>query len=363
MAYQKQWWSDDPADNTPISAARLNHMEDGIANIDTDLEIEDGSITTAKLANSAVTGAKIANNAVTTAKISDLNVTTGKLAGDAVTATKIAASAVTTDKIANLAVTSAKIAANSITSSELAGGAVQATHIQDLAITGAKIANGTITSGKLGSSSVGTTQIANLAVTAAKIASNSVTGSELASNAVSATHINSSAVTNVKIANETIQGWEKLAPNSVPGSRFVDDSVTIDKLHPGLKPDIVGNQRGSNWSMSTLTTTLVEVTGLKQGWWHISVMAPYTWPGHPIYLCALSLVNGSNSAYSPMGGTSTSVSIGGPDAHRGALPMSFVIWLPLSSNTVRLRAALNDSVVGTATIFSTTYLSATFVRA
>lgn len=30
MAYQKQTWNDNPGGNTPLSAARLNHMEDGI---------------------------------------------------------------------------------------------------------------------------------------------------------------------------------------------------------------------------------------------------------------------------------------------------------------------------------------------
>ena len=30
MAYQKQTWEDLPSTNTPITASRLNHMEDGI---------------------------------------------------------------------------------------------------------------------------------------------------------------------------------------------------------------------------------------------------------------------------------------------------------------------------------------------
>ena len=35
MAYIRQTWEDAPSTNTPITADRLNHMEDGIYNADT----------------------------------------------------------------------------------------------------------------------------------------------------------------------------------------------------------------------------------------------------------------------------------------------------------------------------------------
>lgn len=53
-------------------------------------QVEDGEITTAKIAALAVTAAKIAADAVTTAKILDSNVTTAKIADSAVTSAKIA---------------------------------------------------------------------------------------------------------------------------------------------------------------------------------------------------------------------------------------------------------------------------------
>ena len=73
-------------------------------------QIEDGEITTAKIAALAVTAAKIASDAVTTAKILDANVTDAKLASDSVTTVKILDSNVTTAKIADGAVTQAKLA-------------------------------------------------------------------------------------------------------------------------------------------------------------------------------------------------------------------------------------------------------------
>ena len=45
MAYQKQTWINLPDRTTPISADRLNHMEDGIEAIDTELENIDTHLT------------------------------------------------------------------------------------------------------------------------------------------------------------------------------------------------------------------------------------------------------------------------------------------------------------------------------
>lgn len=91
--------------------------------------VEDGSVSSDKLASSAVTSEKISNSAVTTEKINNLAVTAAKIGNSAVTADKIGNSAVTTDKINDSAVTTAKV--------------------NNLAITSAKIANGAITEGKM----------------------------------------------------------------------------------------------------------------------------------------------------------------------------------------------------------------------
>lgn len=60
--------------------------------------IDNGSVTTAKLADDAVTAAKIAPGAVGTVEIANGGVGTANLATDAVTTVKIADGAVTADK-------------------------------------------------------------------------------------------------------------------------------------------------------------------------------------------------------------------------------------------------------------------------
>jgi hypothetical protein len=72
-------------------------------------EVEDGEVTTVKLANLAVTSAKIAEGAVGTTKIADGSITTAKLAVNSVATDDIIAGAVTTVKIADGAVNSAKM--------------------------------------------------------------------------------------------------------------------------------------------------------------------------------------------------------------------------------------------------------------
>ena len=81
--------------------------------------MQDGSITTAKLASSAVSTAKVADGAVTT----------DKLAGSAVTAGKLASNAVETAKINDGAVTEAKIAAAAVTNAKLGAGAVKTANL------------------------------------------------------------------------------------------------------------------------------------------------------------------------------------------------------------------------------------------
>ena len=73
------------------------------------VSLEDGAVTTQKIAVGAVTTPKIADKSVTDAKLADGAVTTPKIADGAVTTPKIADGAVTTTKIADGAVYGSKI--------------------------------------------------------------------------------------------------------------------------------------------------------------------------------------------------------------------------------------------------------------
>lgn len=78
-------------------------------------DIEDGSITTEKLADLAVTTAKLDANSVSAPKMRDSAITTAKIADANVTTAKLEDSSVTTGKIATSAVTEDKIAPDSVT--------------------------------------------------------------------------------------------------------------------------------------------------------------------------------------------------------------------------------------------------------
>jgi hypothetical protein len=93
-----------------------SHLQDGAVTSD---KIAAGAVITTKLADSNVTTAKIADSNVTTAKIADSNVTTAKIADSNVTTAKIADSNVTTAKIADSNVTTAKIADANVTQAKL----------------------------------------------------------------------------------------------------------------------------------------------------------------------------------------------------------------------------------------------------
>jgi len=111
--------------------------------------LEDGSVTTVKLADSSVSNTKIADNSISAPKLQDGSVVNAKIGDLAVSEAKIGNSAVTTDKIGNSAVTTAKIADGSVTTAKYANTSITGNKIGNLQITGVKLANATITEDKL----------------------------------------------------------------------------------------------------------------------------------------------------------------------------------------------------------------------
>jgi len=111
----------------------------------------------------------IALNSITSAYLQDGAVTTNKLALNAVTAEKLADSSVDSAAIQSAAVTFGKLGSNAIVS----------VNIQDLQITEAKLANEAVTTGKLGPLAVTDAKIGTGAVTGSKIASDSITYDKL----------------------------------------------------------------------------------------------------------------------------------------------------------------------------------------
>ena len=88
---------------------------------------------------------QIQDGAITTSKVAALAITAAQIAADAVSAGKIAADAVTAREIAALTITAAEIAANAVVTGKIQAGAVDATALAADAITGKTITGGTIT--------------------------------------------------------------------------------------------------------------------------------------------------------------------------------------------------------------------------
>ncbi len=84
------------------------------------IAVEDGSITSAKLAENAVTSSKLASNTVTRDKMSDRSVGNNELVDESVTMSKLANRSVSTDKLEDGSVTNEKIVNGSITRNKLA---------------------------------------------------------------------------------------------------------------------------------------------------------------------------------------------------------------------------------------------------
>ncbi|HEX3166652.1 MAG TPA: hypothetical protein VHQ93_10310 [Chitinophagaceae bacterium] len=212
--------------------------------------INNGAITNGKLADNAVTTSKVVDGSITLAKLGpDVilgsgGAPSGPAGGDlsgiypnpsinngAITSAKLANNSVTTLKIVDASVTSAKLAAGVIPTSlppnGTAGGDLNGTYPNPI------INNGVITTTKLADNSVTTLKIVDASVTSAKLAAgviptslppNGTAGGDLIGSYPNPT-INTGAVNTTKLAN-----------NSVTTLKIVDASVTSAKLAAGVIP-------------------------------------------------------------------------------------------------------------------------------
>ncbi|HRF59368.1 MAG TPA: tail fiber domain-containing protein [Fimbriimonadaceae bacterium] len=89
------------------------------------LNVVDGAITTAKLANDAVTTAKLANGAVTTAKIADGTINENDIASNAITGPKLADGSVSQPKISVNSIDSTRLATDLASLGKITNGRLQ----------------------------------------------------------------------------------------------------------------------------------------------------------------------------------------------------------------------------------------------
>ncbi len=201
--------------------------------------VVDGAITTDKLAAN-VLSANIAGRG----KMEDGFVTSVKIASGAVQTSNLADGAVTTDKLGNLAVTTDKIAAAAVTTEKVAPGAIKgdtltsdiilSTHIADGEVKTVDLATNVLSAniagrGKMEDGFVTSVKIASVAVQTGNLADGAVTTVKLGNLAVTTDKINTLAVTEDKIAHGSISHI-KLQPNIIFSTNVVDGAITTDKL-------------------------------------------------------------------------------------------------------------------------------------
>ena len=172
------------------------------------LDVNTNGIGTNELDDLSVTNAKINDDAITTDKILDNDVGTNDLANNSVTTVKIADDAVTRDQIdANIAGTGLNQAADGSLEIDVAA------------------LNGDGTLGSL----AGTIAITGTPINALfedvniEVATDAITNVEMADDAVDTNEIVDDAVTNIKLAN-----------NAVSTVKIQDDAVTRDKIAPNV---------------------------------------------------------------------------------------------------------------------------------
>ena len=263
-----------------------NRWENGAV----DASVQDGSVTTTKLADKSVTREKLADNSVSTGQLVDGCVTSGKLdsqtvsefvrdvagayivQGDNITLTKndsgntltisgvagevaLGDGGVTTAKLANEAVTTAKIDDGAVTTAKVATGAIGSAALASNAVVAGKIAAGAVTGAKIASGAVGSAQIANGAVIAAKVASGAIGSTALGAGAVTAAKIASGAVGSAALASDAVTS-AKIADDAVTSAKIADDAVGVAALNISA---------GSNITFSTANDMLTISAAGAQG--------------------------------------------------------------------------------------------------
>ena len=191
-------------------------------------DIQNGAVTTAKLADDAVTTEKIKDGAVTNEKIADNSVTGEKFADNSITAYKLEGT-FSGEKIADNTLTGDKIQDNAVSGAKLIDGTITTSKIQDGAVTTEKLHDEAVTTAKLADEAVTTRKLHDEAVTTAKIAETAVTTEKIADE----------AVTTPKIANWAVT-TDKIAPKAVGTAQIAPHAVVREHIQPGAIPELEG---------------------------------------------------------------------------------------------------------------------------
>jgi hypothetical protein len=214
------------------------------------------TISTALLEDGSVTSGKLASGSVGTVKIADSGVTNAKLAANSVDSVQLVASGVVAGKLATDAVVTINIADSAITGAKIAAAAVSGVHIVDGSITQSKLASGSIatayiadsgvTQVKLAANAVATVNITDGNVTAAKLASGSVT---LAKLSLSSGELSGAVITASSIPSGSY------ASGSISTAAIADNAITFAKIQQVASGVLLGRASAGSGNVESITLT------------------------------------------------------------------------------------------------------------
>ena len=195
------------------------------------INVADGGISTADLADNAVTGGVIQDGSIQGADLADAAVGPVQLGNDAVTAAKLADGSVSTAALQNSAVTSAQIDDGSVTSADLATESVGSAEVQNGAISQSDLATDAAVLG-LALPSANTLR-GTVALTEGTNVSITDNGTDQITISATSTGLTSVATDANKITGDGTAGGElSLAESAVTGFELANDAVGSDALAP-----------------------------------------------------------------------------------------------------------------------------------
>ena len=326
-----------PGADDPLNANNLM-TTDGEGNISwvkaSYANLDDGAVTTPKIADAAITPVKIQPQAISTEKLEN----------EAVTTPKINPGAITTGTISDGAVTTAKIANNAVTSNKIPNTSIAGAQLQNQTITNAQIANQTITAA----------QIANQTITAAQIANQTITGTQIANNTISQAQIDAAFAQSLvptgcimPFAAEAAgpNGWLDCTGEAVPRSMYPDLFAVIgttygagDGLTTFNVPDLRGRSMfgfiGNTNNLITISTADKVGLGGKGGE-ETHVLTTNETPNHNHTVSGVTKWTNPSGGSDTIGGsyisnneTITTSNTGGGHAHNN-MPPFILMWFKI----------------------------------
>ena len=193
-------------------------------------QINEGAVTSEKIADETIESRDIKNQAIQTEDIADKAVTLAKL-GDDVPAVGIPDNSISAAKLTDDCVEKRHIKTAAVDTDEMANESVTTDKLRDGNVTNAKMAINAVGASQLAVDSVETAKIKDGAVTNAKIATNTITQGKIANNAIGSGEIQNGAVTPEKLSFTPVA--RPLTP-PVTTDEIGDGQVTQAKLAPGV---------------------------------------------------------------------------------------------------------------------------------